>query len=152
MNCTADPPAAITAVQIVRAARGWIGTPYHHQASRRGVGTDCLGLVRGVWREVYGCEPERPEPYTRDWSATGSETLLVAARRHFVEISGGDPAPGDVIIFRYRAGLPARHCAIVSSPESFVHAIEGAPACEVRFSSWWRRRVAGVFRFPEVDN
>ena len=36
--------------RIVRLARSWIGTPYHHQASVRGVGTDCIGLVRGVWR------------------------------------------------------------------------------------------------------
>ena len=33
---------------IVRAARGWIGTPYVHQASVRGAGCDCLGLLRGV--------------------------------------------------------------------------------------------------------
>lgn len=34
------------AADIVAAARGWIGTPYLHQASLKGVGTDCLGLVR----------------------------------------------------------------------------------------------------------
>ena len=33
---------------VIAAARGWIGTPYLHQASLKGVGTDCLGLVRGV--------------------------------------------------------------------------------------------------------
>ena len=36
--------------QIVAAARGWVGTPYRHQASLKGIGADCLGLVRGVWR------------------------------------------------------------------------------------------------------
>ena len=39
---------------IVAAARGWLGTPYRHQASVRGEGADCLGLVRGVWRELIG--------------------------------------------------------------------------------------------------
>ena len=43
--------------RIVATARSWLGTPYHHQASLRGVGCDCLGLVRGVWRELYGDEP-----------------------------------------------------------------------------------------------
>src|SRR5215207_7343246 len=38
-----------TREQIVAAARGWIGTPYHHQASVKGVGCDCLGLIRGLW-------------------------------------------------------------------------------------------------------
>ena len=36
--------------EIVAAARSWIGTPYRHQASLKGVGCDCLGLVRGVGR------------------------------------------------------------------------------------------------------
>ena len=53
---------------VIHAARGWIGTPYHHQASARGVGTDCLGLLRGVWRELHGHEPEPPPPYARDWA------------------------------------------------------------------------------------
>ena len=44
--------------RIVRAARGWLGTPYHDQASVKGVGCDCLGLIRGVWREVVGPEPK----------------------------------------------------------------------------------------------
>lgn len=34
--------------EIVAAARQWLGTPYRHQASVRGVGCDCLGLIRGV--------------------------------------------------------------------------------------------------------
>lgn len=33
---------------IVARARAWIGTPYEHQASCRGAGTDCLGLLRGL--------------------------------------------------------------------------------------------------------
>jgi len=32
---------------IVVETRDWIGTPYRHQASLKGVGCDCLGLVRG---------------------------------------------------------------------------------------------------------
>src|SRR3989338_4143365 len=53
----------LTRQAIVAAARSWIGTPYRHQASLKGAGCDCLGLVRGVWRELYGDEPEAPPPY-----------------------------------------------------------------------------------------
>ena len=56
---------------IVAAARGWIGTPYLHQASLKGVGSDCLGLVRGVWREVMGAEPETPPAYQPGWAEMG---------------------------------------------------------------------------------
>ena len=65
----------------------WLGTPYVHQASLKGVGSDCLGLVRGVWREVEGSEPQPVPSYSSTWSELdGAETLLRAAKRHFVEV------------------------------------------------------------------
>lgn len=137
---------------VVRLARGWIATPYHHQASRKGVGTDCLGLVRGVWRELYGYEAEQPVPYTRDWSAaTGEETLLMAARRHLTEQPIHAVLPGRVLIFRYREGLAAKHCGIVTAQDCFVHAMEGVAVSEVALTHWWRRRIAGVFAFPGIE-
>ena len=96
---------------VVEAARGWIGTPYVHQASVRGAGTDCLGLIRGVWREVYGAEPEAVPVYSRDWSEAGTEEALwAAALRHLVPKEGA--APGDVILFRMRDGAVAKHLGI----------------------------------------
>ncbi len=68
---------------ILAEASTWIGTPYRHQGSRKGVGCDCLGLVRGVWRAVYGSEPESPSAYGADWWVRGDdERLLEAAMRH----------------------------------------------------------------------
>jgi NlpC/P60 family putative phage cell wall peptidase len=51
--------------RVIAIARSWLGTPYHDQASLRGVGCDCLGLARGVWREVVGPEPFPIPPYSR---------------------------------------------------------------------------------------
>jgi NlpC/P60 family putative phage cell wall peptidase len=134
---------------IVTIARRWIGTPYHHQASLCGVGTDCIGLVRGIYRELYGGEAEAVPSYSRDWSeTTGEESLLAAARRHLVEIGPDAAAPGDVLIFRYRGRAIAKHAAILATPVTMIHAIEGARVCEVPYSTWWRRHLAAVFRFP----
>ena len=146
----------MTREAIVAAARGWIGTPYRHRASLKGVGADCLGLVRGVWREVCGEEPESPPPYTPDWAERlGEDTLLDAARRHLVERPVGGAAPGDVLIFRMAAGVPAKHCAILVTPEGpetgpgrIVHAYWGHAVTETRLVPWWRRRIAAVFTFP----
>ena len=33
---------------ILAAAYDWLDTPYQHQASVKGGGCDCLGLIRGV--------------------------------------------------------------------------------------------------------
>jgi NlpC/P60 family putative phage cell wall peptidase len=146
-------PEAISREAVVVLARGWIGTPYHHQASRRGIGADCLGLVRGVWRELYGTDAEAAPAYSRDWAeASGVETLLAAAARHLVLRSGTPPQAGDVIVFRLRPGLVAKHAAIMATPSSFIHAMEGGPVTEVALSPWWRRRVAGVFSFPKVSD
>jgi NlpC/P60 family putative phage cell wall peptidase len=134
---------------IIPLARSWLGTPYHHQASLKGVGTDCIGLVRGIYRELYGADAEAPPAYSRDWAeATGEETLIAAARRHLIEIAPAAAAPGDVLVFRYRGRAVAKHAAILATPATMIHAIEGAPVCEVTFSPWWRRHLAAAFRFP----
>jgi NlpC/P60 family putative phage cell wall peptidase len=107
----------VTRESIVKAARGWLGTPYHHQASVKGIGTDCLGLIRGLWRELYGPEPETMPAYTRDWGdATGSETLLAAACRHLVKLDDVSAArEGDVLVFRMRDAGVAKHAGILVS-------------------------------------
>lgn len=134
---------------VVRLARDWLGTPYHHQASVRGVGTDCLGLIRGVWRELYGVEAELPPPYSRDWAeASGVETMLQAAARNMQVLRVGDAQAGDVVVFRLRPGVVAKHAAILTGKTSMIHAMEGVPVSEVALSGWWRRRIAGAFAFP----
>ncbi|WP_112663096.1 NlpC/P60 family protein [Microvirga flavescens] len=135
---------------VVAHARSWIGTPYRHQASLKGVGCDCLGLLRGVWRDVFGVEPELPPPYTPDWAESGADTLVAAARRYLVEIDARDVAAGDVLLFRWRHGLPAKHCAITASPASMIHAHDGACVTEVAIGPWWRRHLSHAFRFPEI--
>ena len=136
---------------IVAETRRWIGTPYRHQASVKGAGCDCLGLVRGVWRAVVGAEPERAPPYAPDWAeASGIESLAAAAARHLTAIPCDEWAPGDVVLFRWRANLPAKHAAIITAPGLMVHAHDGAAVAEVVLAPWWRRRLAYAFRFPGV--
>jgi len=139
-----------SAAEIVAEARRWRGTPYVHQASCRGAGADCLGLLRGVWRAVRGAEPEAVPGYTADWSETdGVERLLAAAARHLVPVAVA--RPGDVLVFRMRARGVAKHVGILTeaAPPAFIHAYDRAGVVEVPLSAAWARRVAAVFRFPE---
>lgn len=144
----------VSRLRIVDAARAWMGTPYVHQASAKGAGCDCLGLIRGVWRELYGAEPEAPPAYTADWSerlwknGAGDEPLLDAARRHLRERPDGTVEPGDVLVFRVMADGPAKHCAIASAPARFIHAYAGRAVVETWMNRWWRARLVGVFSFP----
>ncbi|MCT8266762.1 NlpC/P60 family protein [Afifella sp. JA880] len=139
--------------EIVAAARGWIGTPYRHQACLCGIGADCLGLVRGVWGDLYGEEAEMPPAYTPDWAeAAGRETLVEAARRHLCEIEIAAARAGDVLLFRWRRGLPAKHAAILTGGMTMIHAHEGAAVAEVALVPAWRRRIAYAFAFPGRDD
>ena len=134
---------------IVRAARRYIGTPYHHQAALAGAGCDCLGLIRGVWRDLYGAEPEQPPPYSPSWGETGTiEHMLDAARRHLVPITIGEAGAGDVMVFRLKAGLIAKHAAILTGRASMIHAQSEDQVREVTMNGWWIRHAADAFAFP----
>lgn len=139
--------------EVVTLARGWIGTPYRHQASCRGAGTDCLGLIRGVWRALHGREPEPVAAYTPDWGEARREELLWrAAERHLVPKPAGHAAPGDVLLFRMREGGIAKHLGIAAERDgvlTFIHAYSGHAVVESPLSEPWARRIVARFEFPE---
>lgn len=149
-SSAADPVLRRAAVE---EARRWLGTPYRHQASVRGAGADCLGLLRGVWRAVVGPEPEVPPAYTPDWSeAGGEERLLAAALRHLVPIPDREAGEGDVLLFRMARWAPAKHLGLLVSPRlaggRMIHAYSGHGVCETHLTESWQRRLVAAFRLP----
>jgi NlpC/P60 family putative phage cell wall peptidase len=139
--------------RIVVAARRWIGTPYVHQSAVRDAGSDCLGLLRGVWREVLGAEPEVAPAYCQDWSEPqGEERLWAAAIRHLRPKALAEDAAGDVLLFRMRQGAVAKHLGIagrIGTAPSFIHAYSGHGVVESPLSAPWLRRIVARFEFPE---
>lgn len=138
---------------VIAIAESWIGTPYLHQGSTRGLGADCLGLVRGIWREVMGSDPIAPPPYSRDWGEVGThEVLLDAARAALIEIPLADAAPGTLLLFRMAPRAPAKHCALLvpgtGDERALVHARETTGVIREPFSLPWRRRAVAAFLFP----
>ncbi|MEM7214836.1 MAG: NlpC/P60 family protein [Pseudomonadota bacterium] len=137
---------------IVESVRRWIGTPYVHQASTLGHGADCLGLIRGVWREIVGEEPENVPNYLPNWGqVSGDETLLNAADRWFERISSKEAMMGDLLLFRWKNSGVAGHAAILTDADRFVHAYEKAGVVETALGNHWRRRIAAAYRFPQAD-
>ena len=137
----------------VDAAREWIGTPYVHQSSAKGAGADCLGLLRGVWRALYGAEPEPVPAYSLDWSEPqGEERLWDAALRHLEAKPVDQPEQGDVLLFRMRSGAVAKHLGLatqVGADARFIHAYSRHGVVESPLSLPWRRRIVARFQFPE---
>lgn len=137
---------------IIKTAFDWLDTPYQHQASLKGVGCDCLGLIRGVWRELYDQEPAPPPPYTVDWAERSqTETFLDAAQTYLEPIEQLSAQPGDVLMFRMKPHAVCKHVAIMVSSNSIIHAYWGRAVVESYLIPYWRRRWAYSFAFPRMD-
>lgn len=140
---------------MVSAARGWVGTPFHHQGRQKQVGVDCLGLLVGVAEELSLCaRTGEPLIYhdARHYSHTPDGMALVAKLKQLLyPISSDRIMPGDVAVFRLD-GSP-QHLGVISDYGEglgLIHAY--APSrgvVEHALDKWWMARSAGVFRISE---
>lgn len=139
--------------ELVTLARSWIGTPYHNMAAVKGRGADCIGLIRGLWVEIHGTEPEVPH-YTPRWSARnkGEETLLKAAGQYLTSVPADTRGPGVVLAFRVHLKGIAQHCGIMTTLTEMIHSHSGSGVHEVTLGNRWESKVVAAFRFPGVED
>ncbi|MFT4089282.1 MAG: NlpC/P60 family protein [Asticcacaulis sp.] len=142
---------------LVAEARSWIGTPYQHRMSLKNTGCDCLGLVRGVWRVMYGAEPWDLPAYSGDWAEIGGREWLTDALGEWLRpVSLAEARMGDVLVFRMKTGAVAKHAAILTAGDmadtraEIVHAYWGQAVVASWLGTWWRRHVVAAFAFPEM--
>jgi NlpC/P60 family putative phage cell wall peptidase len=142
----------VSGERVAVEARSWLGTPYLHQASLKGAGADCLGLVRGIWRSLHGAEPAPIPAYTRDWAEPSQDEVLWRAARRWLQESARDQEDiGDVLLFRMAQKSVAKHLGIqvrLGDTAAFVHAYSGHGVVETALSKPWRLRVVARFSFP----
>lgn len=153
MEQASSDDLAVTGKEIVARARAWIGTPYEHQASCRGAGTDCLGLLRGIWRECFGQEPEHVPAYSPDWSeANDPNELVCAMARHLAVLEVHSAGPGDVLVMKMIDRGSAKHLGFLAHSSSgfstFIHAYSRHGVVESPLTPTWARRIVAAFRFP----
>jgi len=145
-------PAYVPRAAIVTTAYDWIDTPYQHQASVKRAGCDCLGLIRGIWRQIYGAEPISVPAYTADWAERlGQETLLEAAQKCLTPLPNDEVQAGDVLLFRMVPNAPCKHIAIMSAPDRIIHAYWGRAVVESYLVPYWTKRHVFSFSFPEIE-
>ena len=92
------------------------------------------------------------ETYRVDWrDLRHAETLLAAASTR-LRPTAGELLPGQVVLFRLN-GLPLpKHCGILVAPDRFIHAQERLGVIEASLGEGWRRRLAGRFEFPSIED
>ena len=136
---------------VIQATNAWIGTPYRHQASRINVGCDCLGLVRGVWRELYGCDAAPVPPYAQFGRDHVGASQLLDAAQQFLQFKDQQLKAGYVVLFQLHKKLPPRHCGIMLSDTHFVHAQERLGVIKVCLDHNWITRIHSTYSFPQKD-
>ncbi len=144
--------------RIIAEARSWLGTPWRHQASVKGVGCDCAGLVRGVGNALglmdcregavgtaefagYGRAPE-PKRMIRALDRFMTRSSRAAARQP----DALEPVPGSVLLIRF--DRDPQHLAILTLEDTIVHALASAGCVvEHRLSADWRARVVAAWSY-----
>lgn len=104
---------------VVREARAWIGTPWHHQGRLRGVGVDCVMLLCEVYERVGVLPHVVPAPYPIDTMLHRSgETVLPYLNEYGFEV----PAPeiGDTVVYHF--GRSFSHAGIYAGDGQIIHA------------------------------
>lgn len=153
----------LTPAEVVRAARGWIGTRFHHQGrvkasvGQRG-GCDCLGLLVGVARELQlparGNQGLLADFDERDYGHLPDGGHLQAVLTRVLRpIAVEAMRAGDVLLLRFEQ--EPQHLAIVSDyPRGgglgLIHALAAnRRVVEHRLDALWRGRIVAVYRVVE---
>ena len=148
----------VTRTEVVTEARTWLGTRFHHQEAVKGVGCDCVGLVRGVGAAL-GIYPDDPTslPEFQQFVGYGRDPMAGALEKgcdiFCTKIDVADAQPGDVFLIHF--GEDPRHVAIIGDYPggglSIIHAyIMLRKVVESRVDESWQRLIAGAYRLPGV--
>lgn len=129
-----------TPADLIAAARGFCGTPFHHAGRLPGVGLDCIGVIVcaaatcGLLHADEEAYPLRPN---------GQLRLSLDAQL----VSVPDAAAGDVLLMSF-SGEP-HHVALFTGP-TIIHAYITVKRCiEQPMAELWHKRTRGVYRFRE---
>lgn len=110
---------------VVAEAMTWIGTPYHHHARIKGVGTDCAQILCAVYEACGLVEHVDTGFYPTDWHLHRSEEIYARwLYKYALRLEPADkPLPGDVALFKF--GRCFSHGAILVDDGLLVHAYIG---------------------------
>lgn len=146
--------------------REWLSTPYHHQASLKGVGADCVGFVRGAAAaqglvEIGTAEWARIAVYSRLPNPRRMRALL---EKYLTEVSETEAGPGDLVWLEWRTDLPM-HLAVIGHRDdgrtTLIHAcalMGRSPATpqgrvtEHDLTAEWRARINSWWRIPGLGD
>ena len=142
---------------VVRQARTWLGTPFHHQGRLKGIGVDCIGLVVGVAQELELTDDKGNLLASYDRTdyppIPAGDSLKRPVSLHLIPLpSEGEYLLGDVLLFRFYQD--PQHVGIISElPDGelgIIHCYASiGKVVEHRLNDTWKRLIVAAFRFPQ---
>jgi hypothetical protein len=108
---------------VVRVAREFVGTPYHHMGRVKGAGVDCATLLAEVYYEAGLLKaPMEIDYYPMDWHLhRDDERYLAIVQRYCQEITEEEAQPGDVVVYHF--GRAWSHGGIIIQWPMIIHAL-----------------------------
>ena len=129
-----------TPADLIKVARTYVKTPFHHQGRLPGIGLDCIGVIVcaaaacGLLHCDVAAYPLRPNGQLLE----NLNVQLVAVPNRMA---------GDVLLMSF--GGEPHHVALFTG-ETIIHAYITVKRCiEQPMAELWEKRVRGVFRFKE---
>lgn len=130
---------------IIAAAEEMIGTPFHAQQSVKGVGTDCIGVLKHIARS-NGFKFRDRHAYSM--RPTGE---LQPVLEEYLDRVEGEMMDGDVLLMRW-AGMQPHHVAIYAGDGKIIHAYAGArKVTKQDYTDFWKQKTVAVYRFPGIE-
>ena len=147
--------------RIVKQARTWLGTRYHHQGRLKASancsgGVDCIGLVIGVADELEicdstGCLLSKYDRTNYSMHPEG-EKLALSIGDHLSLVESAKMKVGDVLLFKF--WKEPQHVGILSKYPTggfgLIHCNStSGSVVEQPLSDTWKRMITHVYRFKQ---
>ena len=127
-------------MDIIREARSWIGTPWHHNQRCKGAGVDCVQFIAAL-AQSQGLDIGKLENYYR--TPRGDE-LLDTMRAIPGLVETGIIQGGSILVFRV-GGIP--HHLAVATEEGMIHAdAKVGRVVELSHRGFWDRLLVTAFK------
>lgn len=142
--------------EIVAEARTWVGTRYHHQAMKKRVGVDCVGLIVGVGKALgfFGADFEEKFREFDGYSHVPNPAKMRRGLELFLEPAGIEktevPGPGVIGWLEWRDDLPMHLCifAAFDIRLTMIHAYKPIGFCvEHTVDEAWKGRINSFWKF-----
>jgi cell wall-associated NlpC family hydrolase len=134
--------------EFIATARGYTGTPFHHQGRLPGVGLDCAGLVFCAL-EARGYQVSDVQGYA---NVPSNGLFASVVLKHCDTINQSDVLPGDLMIFAFES--EPQHIAIVTelNPVTILHSYaQVRKVVENHLDATWQARLRGCYRLKEIE-